>query len=370
MSCILFLNKAPPYRHTGAEQVVWATATHLEKAGWDVHFLCPDSAESPPESSITFHEVETPEAFFAEKASFFLKGVPAFHRVCKQIDPDLIYDNSSPFPFLYAYFSDASRMVTKVHAVYGLTAFENKDHPLTKIGTLVGEQFYRLLDGARMLAISESTSERLGRLVRKNSEHISVVPNGINVDDFEYQFSPDGPVLSLCELTPRKNVGMLLRSWAQLETRTDVNRELVIVGDGPRRSKLESLANEIDLENVSFRGYVPEEEKLQLYRDAFCYVLPTKMEGFGLANLEAMASGCVVVSTDTLGVRDYLRDGENGRMVPPNEPSSLATVLEELLRNPATHEELTVNGRKTAEAHDISKTVEHERQVLEELIES
>jgi len=368
MGTILFLNKAPPYRHTGAEQIVWATATHLADSGWDVHFLCPDSDEPMPETSITFHEVGTPDSFFAEKAAFFLKGIPEFRRVCRRIDPDLIYDNSSPFPFLYAYLFNSHRMVTKVHAVYGLTAFENKDHPITKIGTLVGEQFYRALDGDRMLSISESTKHRLGKLVRSNPNEISVVHNGIEVDQFDYKFSPDGPVLSLCELTPRKNVGMLLRAWAELEQQNLVDRELVIAGDGPRRDELESLASELSLSNVTFRGYVPNEEKIQLFRESFCYVLPTKMEGFGLSNLEAMASGCVVVSTDTPGVRDYLRDGENGRMVPSNDVNALANVLQELFGDPDDAEGLAKAGRVTAQEHDISNTVAHEGTVLEELL--
>jgi glycosyltransferase involved in cell wall biosynthesis len=94
------------------------------------------------------------------------------------------------------------------------------------------------------------------------------------------------------------------------------------------------------------------------------------MEGFGLTNLEAMASGCVVVSTDTPGVRDYLCDGENGRMIPSNDAEALANTIRELLENPEDAKELAKEGRATAEAHDIAKTVAHEQTVLEGILAS
>lgn len=365
MPTILFLNKSPPYRHTGAEQIVWAIATHLATSGWDVHFLSPDDSDQPIDTDITLHTVDTPDSFFEEKALYFLKGIPAFRRICDEIEPDIIYDNSSPFPFLYAYIYKPKKVITKVHAIYGWTALRNKDHPVTKVGTLLGEQFYRFFDGSRMLAISESTKQRLQRRVCRNPSEITVVNNGIDHDQFAYKYSPKGPILSLCELTPRKNVGILLRAWAHLESADIADRKLVIAGDGPRRNELRELAAELSLSDVSFKGYVSNEEKHELFRDSFCYVLPTRMEGFGLANLEAMASGCIVVSTDTPGVRDYLRDGHNGKMIPSDEPAALACTLQQLMNNPEDSEELAVNGRKTVEDYDIKETIEIERQILE-----
>lgn len=369
MKKILFLNKAPPYQNTGAEQVVWEVGQHLAAHSWDVHFLTPDRDGSPDVDNVTFHKVATPDSFFAEKAAFFLKGAPEYLRLRNTLDPDLIYDNASPFPFLYAHLLDRDRLVTKVHAVYGKTAFQNKHHPITKVGTFAGEQLYRVMNGNKLLTVSESTKQRLQKRVRRNPAAITVVENGINVDEFDYRFNPEGPILSLSALTPRKNVASLLRAWSQLEASGEVDRELVIAGDGPQRKALEDLAADLSLSSMSFRGYVPEDKKPLLLRDAFCYVLPTQMEGFGLTNLEAMASGCVTVSTDTPGVRDYLVDGTNGRMVPPNDPDALAATLSTLLNNSKSQEPLVRHGRETAKQYDRSKTLDQERKVLEQLLE-
>lgn len=364
MPTILFLSKAPPYRHTGAEQVVWNVGTHLATNGWDVHFLCPEGDAPPDVENVTYHHLSTPDSFFAEKATFFLKGVPAYRRVRSAIQPDLVYDNASPFPFLYAYAADSDRLITKVHAVYGLSAFQNKDHPLTQIGTIIGEQVYRAVDGANVLTISDSTKQRLSSLVRKNAGEITVVTNGVNTDSFDYAFSPDGPVLSLCELTPRKNVEMLLHAWKTVETRRSIERELLIAGDGPQREALERLADQLELSTVSFVGYVPESEKLELFKEAFCYVLPTRMEGFGLTNLEAMASGCVVVSTDVPGVRDYIIDGENGYTVASDNKQALAERLVNVLDAPEQQRGIAKSGKQTSERYDIADAAEAERKVL------
>jgi glycosyltransferase involved in cell wall biosynthesis len=368
MPRILFLTKAPPYRNTGAEQVVWGIGQHLAANGWDVHFLTPGGDNTPDIEDVTFHGVKTPDSFFAEKAAFFLRGASAYLELRSELDPDLVYDNPSPFPFPYAHLLDSDRLVAKVHAVYGLSAFRNKHHPITKIGTLLGEQLYRGMDGRRLLTISESTKHRLGKRVRRNADDIIVVENGIEYERFEYRFNPDGPVLSLCELTPRKNVACLLRAWSRLEADGLVDRPLVIAGDGPRRTALEELASELSLSSVTFEGHVPEDEKLKLFSDAFCYVLPTQMEGFGLANLEAMASGCITVTTDTPGVRDYLVDGTNGRMVPPNDSQTLAETLADVLAAPNSQEPLAKAGRETAAAHDRTSTLERERHVLERMV--
>lgn len=366
---ILFLNKAPPYRGTGAEQVVWAIGTHLASNGWDVHYLAPNGDNPPDVENITFHQVHTPDSFFAEKAAFFLKGAPVYRRLRTELNPDLIYDNPSPFPFPYAHLLDSDRVVAKVHALYGMSAFRNKHHLITKVGTLAGEQLYRGMDGNRLLTISESTKHRLGKQVRRNADGITVVENGIDVERFDYAFNPDGPVASLSELTPRKNVACLLRAWSKLETDGVVNRPLIIAGDGPRRAALEKLASKLSLSSVTFRGYVPEDEKLRLLQDAFCFVLPTRMEGFGLTNLEAMASGCVTVSTETPGIRDYLVDGSNGRVVPSDDPEALAATLAEVMVTPHAQRLLARQGRETAEEHDRASTLEQERQVLEQMLD-
>jgi glycosyltransferase involved in cell wall biosynthesis len=369
MPTILFLNKAPPYQNTGAEKVIFDIGKKLAREQWDVHYLTPFNRERPPNiQNITFHEVKTPDSFFAGKMLFFIRGIPRYLEVRDTIEPDIVYDNPSPFPFPYAHLVDRDSTVAKVHAIYGRRAFRNKHHPITKVGTIAGEQLYRLMDGSRLLTISQSTREHLGDLVRKNGDRITVVESGIDVDNFDFEFSPDGPVVTLCELTPRKNISLLLRAWKRIESRSTTNRPLIIAGDGPRREALEDLSVELSLTNVTFRGYISEDRKRDLLREAFCYVLPTNMEGFGMTNIEAMASGCVVVSTDTLGVRDYLRDGVNGYLIPPGGRDELSRKLKTVLVHPGEQEPMAEKARETAEEYDLENTVAKEHEIMKQIL--
>jgi len=368
---ILFLNKAPPYRGSGAETVIWELGTHLAAHGWDVHYLSPmdlDDADPPNLENVTLHNVPTPDGFLAGRVAFFLKGIGPYRRLIRELDPDIVYDNASPLLFIYAHLVTPSRVVTKVHGINGRAAFEHKSRLPTKVGTMLGDQLYRLKDGSGLLTVSESTRDRLQRLVSKNPDRIRVVRNGIDPDPYEFTFSPEGPVLSLCQLSPRKDLETLLRAWRHVKD-AGVERRLIVAGDGPRRDALEELAANLGLRNVEFRGYVPEEEKLRLMREASCYVLPTLMEGFGLSNLEAMASGCVVISTDAPGVRDYLRHEKNGLMFQPGDDGTLATAIRRALDDPEAAESWALRGRETVEElYHIEDTVADERAVLEGLL--
>jgi glycosyltransferase involved in cell wall biosynthesis len=369
---VLFLNKAPPYRTTGAEFMVWQLGNHLAAAGWDVHYLTPLEGPPPRRENITFHEVETPDSFLAGQALFFINGIPNYRTVVRSLDPDLIYDNASPFPFVFAYLSDPDRLVTKSHTMIdGWRALLNKHHYTTKLGTFVGDQLFRLMDGRKILTVSESAKERFAERVLRHPGAITAIPNGIDRSAFIDEFSPDGPVLSLCELTPRKNIDVLLRAWKRIEaTDATEGRRLIVAGDGPSRARLEALSDRLATETVSFTGYVSEEKKRDLLRRAYCYVLPTWGESFGLTNIEAMASGCVVVSTHTHGVKDYLVNGRNGLTVPTGSVGALADALSTVLTDEALGRKLVAGGRETANDHRIENSVERERAVLERLLAS
>ena len=90
--------------------------------------------------------------------------------------------------------------------------------------------------------------------------------------------------------------------------------ELRIVGDGPERPRLESMAGT----GVRLLGQVPGEELRELYRTAACFVQPG-VEDFGIAAVEALACGCPVVAVGHGGVLDIVEDGVDGLLYPETE---------------------------------------------------
>ncbi|MGY1654099.1 glycosyltransferase family 4 protein [Geodermatophilus sp. SYSU D01119] len=111
---------------------------------------------------------------------------------------------------------------------------------------------------------------------------------------------------------------------------------LVVSGIGPDLDEARARADG----RTTFLGYVPPDEAPAVYRSADVFVSPTYSEGFSNTLLEAMASGLPTVSTDSVGVVDCLRDGENGLLHEPGDVAGLRAALDRLLGDAALRERL------------------------------
>src|SRR5881628_1934841 len=104
---------------------------------------------------------------------------------------------------------------------------------------------------------------------------------------------------------------------------------LEIAGAGDYRPALERLAASLDLgERVRFLGRVSEDEKLRLLRRAWALVFASPKEGWGITNLEAAACGTPVVASNSPGIRESVRDGETGYLVPHGNNTAMAAALD------------------------------------------
>jgi phosphatidylinositol alpha-1,6-mannosyltransferase len=117
--------------------------------------------------------------------------------------------------------------------------------------------------------------------------------------------------------------------------------QLVAVGTGDDLPRLRSLAGELRVsDRVHFWEHLSDEQLAACYAHADIFALPSTKEGFGLVFLEAMAFGKPVVGAAAGGVTDIVRDGENGFLVPPDDPAELSQALRKLLRDPSLCEKL------------------------------
>lgn len=368
---VLAVNKRAPFEGRGGEQVIWKIGERLAAEGHEVLFFTgspQDDTDIPDLDGIRFEFVETEADPTRGMIKFFLKGPTAYPRAYCEFEPDLVYDNPSPFPFHLAHLYGDVPVVSKVHAVYRRLAFSCKDHPLVKLGTVLGEETYRLARGEYFITNSESTAERLTSLVNTERNQVIANPIGIDSDEFTFNFRPDSrQVLALSKLSPRKGLRYLIDAWKQVEDAVP-SANLVIAGSGPRRKALELRATANGLKRVEFTGFVDDEQKHELLRESTVYVLPTLYEGFGISNLEAMASGCAVVSTDTWGVKDYLQNRENGLVTPPKDSDSIGKALKQVLQHESLHERLAKRGRDTAEGYSISESIDREIHCLESIL--
>lgn len=124
--------------------------------------------------------------------------------------------------------------------------------------------------------------------------------------------------------------------------------EALIIGGGRREAEMRRLAAELGLAGrVHFLGQRDDVPDLLSALDLF--VLPSHSEGVSLALLEAMAAGLPVIATAVGGLPEVVTDGDNGLLVPPEDPEALATALERLLEDPALAQRLGANARRHVE---------------------
>jgi glycosyltransferase involved in cell wall biosynthesis len=368
---ILLINKRAPFDGLGAERVIWRIGKRLAARGHEVTFFCPAPSDTyvPDIDNVHFRFVDVPGGTTRKQIEFFLRAPIKYPAVYRDINPDLVYDNPSPFLFHLAHVYGSAPVVTKVHTIYRGKSFIAKDHWLVKLGTLLGDETYRALRGELFTPVSESTATRLNRLLNTERNDVITNPNGTSLSDFQPNEGEPCQVLYLSKLGKKKGIRTLIRAWKQVE-RCHPDAELIVAGSGPLEQEVERKVEELDLKSVSLLGYVSESHKRELLSSSAIFVLPTYIEGMPLTMIEAMASGCAVVSTETYGVRDVVEDEKTGLLIPPGHKKELADTLLDLLSDPEKTRELGRRGVMRSSHFDVNKMLDRELRIVNNWLQS
>lgn len=145
-------------------------------------------------------------------------------------------------------------------------------------------------------------------------------------------------VVSIGRSVPTKGLQDLLEALDRVVAEADIR--LVLVSQ-------EDLRPQTPYSVQVVRGQ-SDQDIAEIYRSADLFVYPSWFEGFGLPPLEAMACGVPVVTTDCGGVREYAVDNVNALVVPAQDPSSMATAILRLLKDPSLAERIACSGLATA----------------------
>ena len=168
-----------------------------------------------------------------------------------------------------------------------------------------------------------------------------------NVTDTErFKFRERRPLLPIFlsnrNLYPLYNVACILRAFAKIQQRLP-EAKLIIAGDGPERPSLESLARELKLQNVEFRGRVAPSKMHELYNEAHIFLNSSNIDNMPGSILESFASGVPVVSTSAGGIRCIVTHGRTGLLVPRNDHEAMAAWAIRLLESPDLAESIVHN---------------------------
>lgn len=205
---------------------------------------------------------------------------------------------------------------------------------------------------ARIVGCSEGVREALLAMGMPAEKTVSI-PNGIRLAPFaradDHPIAQRSPgIVMVARFSRQKDHATLLRAVGLLRAR-GLRPPVMLAGGGKAayRSEMVSLSAALGLSGqVRFLGVCSNVPGLLMEHSIA--VLSTHYEGMPLALLEGMAAGCAVVGSDVRGVREVLRNGENGCLVAPADPAALADVLETLLTNPQLAGRLAAAARAEA----------------------
>jgi glycosyltransferase involved in cell wall biosynthesis len=179
---------------------------------------------------------------------------------------------------------------------------------------------------ARMAATWDLDGSRIEVLVNPAPPPVHVTPADL----------PRDSLVFVGRLTEQKALPVLLDAVDRVD-----GAQLTIVGDGPERSSLERRASE----RVRFVGALPRDGVLAHLAGARAAVLSSAWENLPHAAVEALAVGTPVVSTAVGGVPEVVHDGENGLLVPPNDPDALAAAIRRVLEDDGLRDRLAANAQ-------------------------
>jgi len=222
----------------------------------------------------------------------------------------------------------------------------------------------------QLVASTPVDSGHLATYYGANTDRVSIVPCGVDLDQFQPGSRRDARhalglpdehlVLFVGRIQQLKGIDVLIRAAAQLKERPDVTPfRVVIVGgrpsgdaddpEGRELKRLQRLAHELGVERqIEWRGAVAHEDLCTYYQAADVTVMPSTYESFGLVAVESMACGTPVVAARVGGLQATVRDGRTGYLVPWRDPGLYADRIRDILADEGLRARLGAAARERA----------------------
>lgn len=168
--------------------------------------------------------------------------------------------------------------------------------------------------------------------------------------------APGKRLIFVGRLAGIKGVPLLLEALARLRDRHP-QIHLTLIGDGPERQALETEVQETGLaDQVTFTGYLGQDDVAAALNAADLLVLPSFAEGVPVVLMEAMATGLPVIASRVAGVQELVEDGVSGRVLPPGDIDALVAALDGLLSDPDMRARMGQAGRaKVVAEFDVAR---------------
>ncbi len=349
----------PTYGGSGA--VATELGLKLAERGCEIHFISyaqPFRLDGFRER-VYFHEVELADYPLFDHPPYTLALAVAIHDAARQYDLDLIHAHYAIPHAASAWI--AREMLLPEKDLKVVTTLHGTD--ITLVGQHPSFQAitrFSILRSHGLTAVSEYLKGETERNFDTGDRPIEVIPNFIDTDRYRREGKPchrsrladegERILMHISNFRPVKRVFDLVEVFARVQE--SVPSRLVLVGDGPERSRAAKRAEELGImDRVVFLGKHQSVEELLACADLF--LLPSESESFGLAALEAMACGVPVVASRVGGLPEVVAHGETGYLLPVGDVDGMAEASVGILEDEELWARLSRAGRERA-VHEFS----------------
>lgn len=274
--------------------------------------------------------------------SFAALAAPYYRRHLLPTAPDVVVEDLNKIP-LFARRWAGRPLALLVHHLFGSTAFREAPLPIAAATWLLERPIGRAYRGVPTVAVSESTRDDL---VTRGLHHadVEVIHNGVELDYFAPDPAeprvPEPTFVYVGRLRRYKAIDLAVRAVARLRDEGLVVR-LRIAGRGPAEPELRRLVASLGVQDrVELLGYVSEESKRSLLRRAWANVYTSPKEGWGITNIEAAACATPTIASDSPGLRESVRHGRTGLLVPHGDVAALAAAMRRVAADPTERDQL------------------------------
>ena len=241
----------------------------------------------------------------------------------------------------------------------------------TLLGRLIDRWFYKQFSG--IICVSNAAASELAGWIPEVTGKLEVIFNGVDLSNFNGKppprYTDRKTILSVGRLTEAKNYYAAIEAFSLLRNRSNFDLEYCIAGAGDLESALKNHALELGVSgSVKFLGEISDIASLMKRADVF--FMPSSREGFGIAAVEAMASGLPVVASNLPGIGDVVgRDQHCGILIDPGSPPDMAEALNCLLENDMLSWRMGSSAFKRAGTFSIKITTDKYLELYESILE-
>lgn len=253
-------------------------------------------------------------------------------QVGKGLNVDVVVDDINKIPLMTPLFINRP-IVGIVHHLFGKSIFSEASLPIALYVNLAERRIPKVYANTPLAVVSESTRAECAGIGLPSS-NLTIIHNGIDAAVFPMRVANKAPspvITYFGRLKSYKSVDHLLKAFQKIVS-VHPTATLWIIGRGDDEQRLRSLTHNLGIESsVVFHGYVDDEQKVSLLSQSWIVVNPSMKEGWGITNLEANACGTPVVSADSPGLRDSVKNDVSGLLYPYGDIRTLTEEISSLL---------------------------------------